>query len=144
MEHDLYLIQCDHMSGGMCYYAEHGEKCGVPDAVGYDTAAHARKFRTYEDAQTYIDTQMPEWARPSHHPASYRSGSFIMEDAGLRALLNAGVPISDAMLSATPRQAPGLASIKSERRNDTMDQALRDKMCAACGRSRRRWQNAMS
>lgn len=64
--------------------------------------AHARKFRTYEDAQTYIDTQMPEWARPSHHPASYRSGSFIMEDAGLRALLNAGVPISDAMLSATP------------------------------------------
>lgn len=63
---------------------------------------HARKFRTYEDAQTYIDTQMPEWARPSHHPASYRSGSFIMEDAGLRALLNAGVPISDAMLSATP------------------------------------------
>ena len=46
MEHDLYLIQCDHMSGGMCYYAEHGEKCGVPDAVGYDTAAHARKFRT--------------------------------------------------------------------------------------------------
>ena len=91
MEHDLYLIQCDHMSGGMCYYAEHGEKCGVPDAVGYDTAAHARKFRTYEDAQTYIDTQMPEWARPSHHPASYRSGSFIMEDAGLRALLNAGV-----------------------------------------------------
>ena len=102
MEHDLYLIQCDHMSGGMCYYAEHGEKCGVPDAVGYDTAAHARKFRTYEDAQTYIDTQMPEWARPSHHPASCRSGSFIMEDAGLRALLNAGVPISDAMLSATP------------------------------------------
>ena len=87
MEHDLYLIQCDHMSGGMCYYAEHGEKCGVPDAVGYDTAAHARKFRTYEDAQTYIDTQMPEWARPSHHPASYRSGSFIMEDAGLRAYL---------------------------------------------------------
>ena len=64
MEHDLYLIQCNHMSGGMCYYAEHGEKCGVPDAVGYDTAAHARKFRTYEDAQTYIDTQMPEWARP--------------------------------------------------------------------------------
>ena len=50
MEHDLYLIQCNHMSGGMCYYAEHGEKCGVPDAVGYDTAAHARKFRTYEDA----------------------------------------------------------------------------------------------
>lgn len=38
MEHDLYLIQCNHMSGGMCYYAEHGEKCGVPDAVGYDTA----------------------------------------------------------------------------------------------------------
>ena len=75
MEHDLYLIQCDHMSGGMCYYAEHGEKCGVPDAVGYDTAAHARKFRTYEDAQTYIDTQMPEWARPSHHPASYRSAA---------------------------------------------------------------------
>ena len=104
MEHDLYLIQCDHMSGGMCYYAEHGEKCGVPDAVGYDTAAHARKFRTYEDAQTYIDTQMPEWARPSHHPASYRSGSFIMEDAGLRALLNAGVPISDAMLSELTEQ----------------------------------------
>lgn len=102
MEHDLYLIQCNHMSGGMCYYAEHGEKCGVPDAVGYDTAAHARKFRTYEDAQTYIDTQMPEWARPSHHRPLTVPAASSWKMPALRALLNAGVPISDAMLSATP------------------------------------------
>lgn len=29
---------------------------GVPDAVGYDEPLHAMKFRTYEEAQAYIDT----------------------------------------------------------------------------------------
>ena len=41
-----------------CCYAFHGEKCGVPNAIGYDNAAHAHKFRSIEDAREYIEHKL--------------------------------------------------------------------------------------
>ena len=54
MAYSLYLIR--NIRDTDLYYAEHGEIGGVPDAVGYDEPLHAMKFRTYEEAQAYIDT----------------------------------------------------------------------------------------
>ena len=54
MAYSLYLIRNTRDTD--LYYAEHGEIGGVPDAVGYDAPLHAMKFRTYEEAQAYIDT----------------------------------------------------------------------------------------
>lgn len=54
MAYSLYLIRNTRDTD--LYYAEHGEIGGVPDAVGYDEPLHAMKFRTYEEAQAYIDT----------------------------------------------------------------------------------------
>ena len=51
MSCSLYLIKSKQIMDWMCFYAEHGEMCGVPDAVGYDTAVHARKFSSREAAQ---------------------------------------------------------------------------------------------
>ena len=53
MAYSLYLIRNTRDTD--LYYAEHGEIGGVPDAVGYDEPLHAMKFRTYEEAQAYID-----------------------------------------------------------------------------------------
>ena len=55
MAYSLYLIRNTRDTD--LYYAEHGEIGGVPDAVGYDEPLHAMKFRTYEEAQAYIDKQ---------------------------------------------------------------------------------------
>lgn len=60
MSSKVYLIQRAYDSGNYRFYAEHGEKGGVLDAIGYDCAVHARKFRTEHDALNFIHTQMPE------------------------------------------------------------------------------------
>ena len=99
MSCSLYLIKSKQIMDWMCFYAEHGEMCGVPDAVGYDTAVHARKFSSREAAQRYIDNEMPAWARTEHHPVScglWEAGS------ELAVLISSGAPIPDKLLQATP------------------------------------------
>ena len=62
MAYSLYLIRNTRDTD--LYYAEHGEIGGVPDAVGYDEPLHAMKFRTYEEAQAYIDTSSRSGQEP--------------------------------------------------------------------------------
>lgn len=101
MAYSLYLIRnirdTDHL-----YYAEHGEIGGVPDAVGYDEPLHAMKFRTYEEAQAYIDAQLPEWARDCHRPAELTASHFTWLGCGITAMLRSGNPIPDRLLAPTP------------------------------------------
>ncbi len=47
-------------------YACHGEKAGVPDAIGYTDKCHARKFLSEEDARIFGETQLPAWGRARH------------------------------------------------------------------------------
>lgn len=49
-------------------YSVHGCVGGVEDAIGYGELEDARKFLTREDAQSYIDSELPEWGRSLHHP----------------------------------------------------------------------------
>ena len=58
MNYSLYLIQ-NTRDNGELFYAEHGEIGGVSDAIGYDTPQHARKFHTLQEAQDFIDAQLP-------------------------------------------------------------------------------------
>ena len=101
MAYSLYLIRntrdTDHL-----YYAEHGEIGGVLDAVGYDEPLHAMKFRTYEEAQAYIDAQLPEWAKDCHRPAELTASHFTWLGCGITAMLRNRQPIPDRLLAPTP------------------------------------------
>lgn len=101
MEHSLYLI-CRSRGADHLYYAEHGEMGGLLDAVGYDELPHAMKFRTQEDAQMYIDTQLPEWARGCHRPVELTASNFTWPCQALATMLRCGVPIPDQLLLPTP------------------------------------------
>lgn len=70
MAYSLYLIRNTRDTD--LYYAEHGEIGGVPDAVGYDEPLHAMKFRTYEEAQAYIDTSSRSGQETAIVRRSYR------------------------------------------------------------------------
>lgn len=85
-----------------CCYAVHGNKGGLPDAIGYDGAAHARKFRSVEDAQKFIRHRMPEWGRNSHCVSEVKPWDILL--AGLpmyAALFDLDVPIPDVLLEPT-------------------------------------------
>lgn len=67
---DVFVIRRnDGRDTGCDFYAEHGEKAGVPDAIGYSEMEHARKFRSPEAAQAFIENELPAWGRKLHHPA---------------------------------------------------------------------------
>ena len=83
-------------------YTTHGEKCGMSDAVGYDTAAHARKFQNVTEAQNYIDSKMPEWGRDIHHVAEVRPWDVLLAGLPLFAFMcTSDEPIPDALLEPT-------------------------------------------
>ena len=84
------------------YYAEHGEMGGIPDAIGYDQSAHARKFRTEDDALHFHQTQLPPWGREVHRVVGLGPGEFTWDGMGLTALLRENIPIPDKMLEPTP------------------------------------------
>ncbi len=96
----LYLIERPGRDTDCRYYAEHGEMGGVPDAIGYDTAAHARKFRTEDDALRYIHTELPEWGKALHKPVGLGFADFN-GDVGLSATLWYGLEVPDDMLMPT-------------------------------------------
>lgn len=99
MRNELYLIEDLKGSSDCRYYAEHGELGGVPNAIGYDVPAHARKFRTEDDALNFIRTDLPEWGREHHRPVGI--SGFIWDFPGLTALLDQGIDIPDEMLLPT-------------------------------------------
>lgn len=103
MKNYLYLIQNIRDNGDL-YYAEHGEMGGLPDAIGYDTLPHARKFRTYEEAQAYIGAQLPAWARACHRIVALDAAAFAWQHQGISALLAAGALIPVHFLMPTPNQ----------------------------------------
>ena len=97
----LYLIERTGEDLEYRFYAEHGEMGGVPDAIGYDTAAYARKFRTEAEAQTYISTRLPEWARGLHQPVALGAADFLWAASALSVMLQYGMEIPDQVLEPT-------------------------------------------
>ena len=98
----LYLIERLDKDTDYRYYAEHGEIGGVPDAIGNETPAHAKKFRTEEDALNFIRTELPEWGRELHRPARLCFADFDTADAlQLRTMLWYGIEIPDSLLEPT-------------------------------------------
>ena len=110
MAYSLYLIRNTRDTD--LYYAEHGEIGGVPDAVGYDEPLHAMKFRTYEEAQAYIDTssrsgQETAIVRRSLPPRILPGSAVELRLCSAaasrsRALGRLGQPIPDRLLAPTP------------------------------------------
>ena len=97
----LYLIERFRTNDDCRYYAEHGELRGVSDAIGYDCFAHARKFRTEEDARQFICTELPAWGRRRHKPVGVGVTDFAWEASGLAAMLRYGIEIPADMLEPT-------------------------------------------
>lgn len=101
MENQVYLIKHSYDASKSAFYAEHGEIGGMPDAIGYDQAAHARKFRTEEAAWEYIKTVFPAWGREIHNPVSMNAGDFIWGAIELSIHLRSGLFIPDRLLEPT-------------------------------------------
>ena len=101
MDGKLYLIERINESTDSRYYAEHGEMGGVPDAIGYDCCAHARKFRTEEDARQFLQNNIPEWGRELHKVVGFSSNDFIWDATGLVVMLWHGIEIPDDKLEPT-------------------------------------------
>ena len=101
MGNSLYLIR-NKRDDNTLFYAEHGEMGGVPDAIGYDSPEHARKFRTREEAQAYIDPQIPEWGRRCHQTVQFEASYFTWNCWGITSMLHACVPIPDHLMLPTP------------------------------------------
>ena len=114
MAYSLYLIRNTRDTD--LYYAEHGEIGGVPDAVGYDEPLHAMKFRTYEEAQAYIDTSSRSGQETAivrrSLPPRILPGSAVQADPGPPA-------------GADARPASSLEMLKEEKQ---MSQTPRNKM----------------
>lgn len=68
-------------------YSAHGCVGGVEDAIGYGELADARKFLTREDAQAYIDSELPAWGRHLHHPEAVFPWDLMFTNAALSAYL---------------------------------------------------------
>lgn len=74
----------------------------MPDAIGYDETAHARKFRTVEEAQEFICTKLPEWGRDCHYPAEVKPWDLSLYETPLyAAMLQQDVKIPDELLRPT-------------------------------------------
>lgn len=65
MKNRSVFVICAKDDAGI--YSTHGTFAGMEDAVGYGELEDARKFLSREDAQTYIDCEIPEWARECHY-----------------------------------------------------------------------------
>lgn len=62
-DRSVFVIRSKEDAG---IYSTHGTMGGVEGAVGYGDLKDARKFLSCEDAQEYINHEMPEWARKRH------------------------------------------------------------------------------
>lgn len=98
MRNELYLIEDSTGSSDCRDYAEHGEMGGVPEAIGYETPAHARKFRMEDDALNFIHADLPERRRGHHRPVSITL--FVWDASVLAVMLNQGIDIPDKIYKA--------------------------------------------
>lgn len=95
----LYAIcRTNGSSGESDYYVTHGSMGGEPDAIGYSSAADARKFLSGQEAQQYIDQQLPSWGRTCHHFVSIMPEQLLFTMPHLSRLLYDDQPISDELL----------------------------------------------
>ncbi len=101
MSGQVYLIEKTGEYSDCRYYAEHSETGGVPDAIGYECPAHARKFRTEDEAMRFIHTELPEWGRALHKPMAFGFSDFIWDSSELFVLLLHDDPIPNSMLEPT-------------------------------------------
>ena len=104
---DVFVIRRnDGRDTGCDFYATHGEKAGVPDAIGYTEMEHARKFRSAEDAQTFIENELPAWGRKVHHPAPIPRFLFCRTStmSKIGGCLIRGDEIPDELLEPMPSQ----------------------------------------
>lgn len=101
MSSEIYLIERSDKDTVYRYYAEHGEIGSVQDAIGYECAAHARKFRTGDETLHYIQTELPQWGRGLHRVASLDFAHFMYDSPVLTHLLWQDMPIPDEMLTPT-------------------------------------------
>lgn len=92
------------------FYSCHGIMAGI-EAAGYDLAAHARKFRTKDEAQQYIDNQLPEWARSCHKPFELMCSQLLSYTHNNRTLgeliihlLTSDQPAEESLLLETPKR----------------------------------------
>lgn len=91
------------------FYAAHGVVDGAfngEECIQYDEAVHARKFRSEQEAQEYIDTLLPVWARACHQVVSRRITQFWTRFytepfIELYKAMLLDMPITDAMLAPT-------------------------------------------
>ena len=98
----VFVIRRNGDTGGdYCDYAEHGEMGGVPDAIGYDQTAHARKFRTAEAAQAFIDHELPKWGRDCHRVAAVTAHDLFFGAPALSCAMYADLEIRDDLLEPT-------------------------------------------
>lgn len=75
-----------------------------PDQVSwyFPIPPHAMKFRTRDEAQDYITTKLPEWARDCHKVAELDASDFTWLYWGFTSMIHAYEPIPDRLLQATP------------------------------------------
>lgn len=81
------FVICRKDDSPYSFYSTHGSVCGVGDAVGYGTLKDAKKFLSCEETQSYIDHELPEWARELHHPVEVHSWDLIFTVPELAILL---------------------------------------------------------
>lgn len=117
MAYSLYLIRNTRDTD--LYYAEHGEIGGVPDAVGYDEPLHAMKFRTYEEAQAYIDTSSRSGPRDCHRPAELPPRILPGSAVELRLCSAAASRSPDRLLAPTPGQGFVSGDAKGGKTNES-------------------------
>lgn len=102
MSSKIYLIELCEKDGEYRYYAEHGEMGGIPDAIGYECSAHARKFRSEDEALHFLQTQLPQWGHEVHRVVGLDSDDFTWDGIGLAILLRENIPIPDKLLEPAP------------------------------------------
>lgn len=85
-DRSVFAIRQKRERGGW-YYSSHGLFASVENAVSYSPLRDARKFLRCEDAQAYIDQELPEWARDVHCPIEIHTWDLMFEQPELSALL---------------------------------------------------------
>lgn len=92
MERESIFAICRKSDSPGSFYSTHGPVCGVEDAIGYGSLEDARKFLSFEEAQTYIDRELPGWSKELHRPVEVYSWELTFAAPELAVLLRHGEP----------------------------------------------------
>lgn len=92
MERESIFAICRKSDHPGSFYSTHGSVRGVEDAIGYGTLEDAMKFLSCEEAQRYIDYELPGWAKELHHPVEVYCWELTFAAPELAVLLRYGEP----------------------------------------------------